>query len=373
MKTRSLGRTSAAAAGCPASASGWVRPGWFGLWLLVSVCAPARAELSAPDNVIYGLIVLDGQPVTAEASHVMVEARRSSGMPVARYRMGQQVDAGHFYVLSLPMEEASPLRDPNAILVNETILLAVVSQGVDRAVQNLAVTERGQVIRIDLGTGSTNGLSGFEAWASSHGLPTDAQNLDVDGDGVSNWAEFTAGTHPKDPASRFILRIGSIGGTPQVSFDALRAEGPGYEQRTRRYALQRLAGASGGVWQSVPGYEAIPGANQQVTYLPSSGATAECYRGLVWLESEGTAADDFRLAMMNQGGLTTVSFTALGRDALGRDRYYTLESTTNVAGPWLALPGYTNILGAGQTVSHEILNPVPDRSFFRARFEARAP
>jgi hypothetical protein len=337
------------------------------------VCTLARAELSAPDNLIYGRIVLDGQPVTSESSHVTVEARRSSGMPVARYRMGQQSDAGDFYVLTLTMEEAPPLRDANALLANETIHLAVVSHGVDRMLQSYAVAARGEVQRIDFGSGSTNGPSGFEAWALSYGLATDAQNLDADGDGVSNGAEFTAGTIPTNAASQFLLRIESVAGTPEVSFDALRAEGPGYEQRTRRYALQRLAGVPGGVWQSVPGYEAIAGANQRVTYVPSAGATPECFRGLVWLESEGGAADDFRLAMINQGGLTTVSFTALGRDALGRDRYYTLESTTHVTGPWLALPGYTNILGTGQTVSYGILNPISDRSFYRARFEPRTP
>jgi hypothetical protein len=43
----------------------------------------ARADLSAPDNVLYGVIVLGTNQVTASATAFVVEARRTNGLPVA--------------------------------------------------------------------------------------------------------------------------------------------------------------------------------------------------------------------------------------------------------------------------------------------------
>ena len=69
-----------------------------------------------------------------------------------------------------------------------------------------------------------------------------------------------------------------------------------------------------------------------------------------------------------------ISFTAQGPDAQGRNRYYTLERTTSLeSSAWAAVPGYSNILGAGQTVTVSVPAVGTGRSFYRGRLELRNP
>jgi len=328
----------------------------------------SRADLSAPDNILYGVVVLGTNQVTADDSAVTVEARRPNGMAVARYRMGERADLGNFYLLTLKLEETAPLSDPGSLLVNEALTIAVVSNGIDRAQQTFTVSERGQVKRLDFGSAPTNVLSGFELWALEHGLGGNSQDLDDDSDGLSNLAEFIAGTDPADPAGKFLLRIATTNTRPRVSFDALRAEGTGYENLARHYTLQQRP-LPNGTWQTVAGYEDIIGQNQVVAYEPPRNAAPLYFRGLVWLDFAGATPSDFRLSVSRTAGVSTISFTALGPDSLGRNRYYTLEYATSLAGPWTAVPACSNILGAGQTVTQSISTTGPSHTFYRGRLE----
>src|SRR5262249_10185190 len=61
----------------------------LGLACLLSFPWNARAELPAPDNLLYGTITLGSQLVTAANTNVIVEARTSlAGPAVSSYRMG---------------------------------------------------------------------------------------------------------------------------------------------------------------------------------------------------------------------------------------------------------------------------------------------
>jgi hypothetical protein len=229
--------------------------------------------------------------------------------------------------------------------------------------------------RIDFGTLPTNLLTGFEAWAWAFGLDPSSQNLDADADGVSNLAEYLAGSNPSDAASQFLLRIGRTPTNTRVSFDALRAEGIGYEGRTRHYALERRGQLPSGSWQAVPGFSDLVGNNQVVVYDAPGADAPWFFRGSVWLDTAGNVVPaEFRLVLSHNAGQTTISFTALGQDALGRNRYHTLERSTNrVGGLWFALPGCSNVLGSNQTVklsdTHSAQGPV----FYRGRYELRNP
>ena len=58
-----------------------------------------------------------------------------------------------------------------------------------------------------------------ETWLNSHGLDvgTDVLDEDADGDGMTNYAEYIAGTDPLDPESKFQIYIEmSEAGTPLV-------------------------------------------------------------------------------------------------------------------------------------------------------------
>ena len=101
---------------------------------------------------------------------------------------------------------------------------------------------------------------------------------DTDGDGVSDRAEYIAGTNPTNNASAPRLSIALSGGQPAISFTALRAEGIGYTGLTRYYTLETSADLTAGNWGGVSGYTKLVGDNQVVTYPPPLDPTPRYYR-----------------------------------------------------------------------------------------------
>jgi len=330
------------------------------------------ADLSAPDNILYGTVVVGTNPVTAGATGFVVEVRRTNGLPVARYRMGDRADAGNFYTLAIKLEELTPRRDASSVMVNEALTIVVVSNSVEQVQQTFTLAERGQVTRLDLGTLPTNALTGFEAWAFSLGLGLNSQDLDADGDGVPNFNEYVVGTHPTDATSKFLLRIAKAPTHARVSFDALQAEGMGYAGLNRHYALERLSNPDTGNWEPVPGYSDVVGVNQVVVHDALTTAERHFFRGRVWLQT--VVEKEFHLTVSRDAGMMMISFPTLGQDAQGRNRYYTLEHTSDLSsGFWTAVPGVSNILGNSQTVIHPISNTINAPGFYRGRLELRAP
>ena len=83
-----------------------------GLVLLLNA-ATAHAEISEPDNLLYGTIILDSALVTSARTDVVIEARRTMGdAPIATYRMGTNPQLGDFYLLRLTLESGSPTARP---------------------------------------------------------------------------------------------------------------------------------------------------------------------------------------------------------------------------------------------------------------------
>ncbi|MBN1671136.1 MAG: hypothetical protein JXR37_08900, partial [Kiritimatiellae bacterium] len=119
-----------------------------------------------------------------------------------------------------------------------------------------------------------------QAWLS-FGQP--GLGTDLDGDGLSDMAEYVAGTVPTNQASYFAVAVNPSNSLPVVSFSALKAEGAAYGGYDRYYALEyrdNLGDDNG--WRAVPGYDRILGANQTVTCVTTNASGA--YRGKVWLE-----------------------------------------------------------------------------------------
>ncbi len=346
---------------------------WLATALVLLVLAsPAVAALHAPDNVIYGTVALGSKQATSTDTAVTVEAR-GNGLLLARYRMGDNANAGNHYMLSVRLEEQAPRGDPISLLPGETLTISVLSNGVPQMQQGFTVAERGEIRRIDFGTVPTNVHSGFALWADQLGLGTDSQTQDADSDGSSNLAEYTSGTNPKDHNDKFVLRIAESQNGPRISFEALRTDGAGYQGLARHYALQRVANVRSSDWQTVPGYADVVGANQEVVYQPSTSSGPFFYRGVVWL-AQVAAADQFELHLTQNAGQAIISFAALGPNGQGQNRYYTLEQSSNlVAGSWLAISGQSNVLGAGQTITYTIPNRESGNKFYRGRVDLRSP
>jgi hypothetical protein len=120
----------------------------------------------------------------------------------------------------------------------------------------------------------------YNNWASSW-FGTNAGNsaiagetADPDGDGMSNWAEFIAGTDPTDPASRLTI-------SPAVSTNSLKVALSGRSGRS--YTLQRSLTLAPLTWSNVVSGGILT--SNQALYLadPSPPSAATFYRVMVTL------------------------------------------------------------------------------------------
>jgi hypothetical protein len=253
-------------------------------FLLVSL---ARAELKEPDNVLYGTITLDNVPITAARTDVVVEARRlTNGPAIASYRMGSNSRLGDFYALELRLESLTPVSDAAASQTGESLLIVVRDMSGLRGQTTYTLGERGQVQRVDLGTAlpdsDNDGLP--DSWEQFH-----FGNLDQNGGSMSlnGWSvlqNFISGTDPFSTNGFFKLNISVSNNLQIVSFLARRAEGAGYEGRSRLYSLETATNLAAISWTGVAPFTNVAGDNQTVLFQTTSTNAPVFYRSKVWLQ-----------------------------------------------------------------------------------------
>jgi uncharacterized lipoprotein YddW (UPF0748 family) len=121
-------------------------------------------------------------------------------------------------------------------------------------------------------------------------LTTAGLDTDTDRDGLSDRAEYTAGTDPTKPTPGLSLGARWNGAQVEVSFPALGADGAGYQNAARHYRLETSVWPGpGGAWSPVPGFEdraAAPGSTMLTCTMAPQSGPGRFYRLCVWLEQK---------------------------------------------------------------------------------------
>jgi hypothetical protein len=378
---------------------------WLSVGALFVTTVLCRATIPEPDNVIYGNITLDNVLVTGARTDVVVEARRTTNGPaIASYRMGADPAIGNFYALRLLLESAPPISNTNASQVSQSVIIVVTDVSGLRAQAPFTITDRGVAQRIDFGAAAadSDGDGLPDAWELQRYANLNQSMGSVAPNGLTALQNFVAGTDPN--ADGFRLQILATSGQKHVSFRALRAEGPGYEGMTRRYSLESRTTPIGGNWTGLTNFTDIPGNNQVVDYVTSGPGASAFFRGSISLQGfvipgadgdadglpdawetlhfgnlsqnansptangqtaihnyvadtdPNAAGSNFKVNVTQVGAQRQVSFNARRAEGPGyenKQRYYALESSSNPAGPWVGVAGYTNVLGDNQLVTFQ--------------------
>jgi hypothetical protein len=250
--------------------------------------ASLHAAIPLPDHILYGTIAIGNRAITAADSSVLIEARRTPGAPpLASYRMGSRPRLGtHLYELRLQLEE-TPAASHRAFEPGQSVHLTVRNASGVQFQTVHVISDTGVAQRLDFGLPiDSRGLGAPDAWQLTHlGRLPDSLEIDTDGDGASDAAEYIAGTLPQSPDDTFRLALQRDGDDLLVTFRALAAHGPGYEGRQRFYALESTPDPVAGPWTPIEDLSRIPGLNQFLIHIqPPESPTPLFYRARVWLE-----------------------------------------------------------------------------------------
>jgi len=121
-------------------------------------------------------------------------------------------------------------------------------------------------------------------------LTTAGRSTDTDHDGMSDRAEYIAGTDPTEAVPDLLLRAEQENGQVNVSFEARGVDGPGYQDAARHYRLESSAAAGeDAVWSPVAYFEdrlAEPGVVTLTYGTSTEAARTRFCRLSVWLEQK---------------------------------------------------------------------------------------
>src|SRR6266850_3808434 len=217
--------------------------------LLILFAATARADgIPEPSLVIYGVVtnVSSGGTRVTFGNFTWLFRPSDGGPAITVTGVLTNINDQFSYVIRIPCETEIT----GVALSAGALKLATSSTRYDRSqvtiegfaasfnqpsLTNLVLspTDRGRSERIDLTVNLNTGPALPEAWQIQYFGHTGVDpNADADGDGLSNLAEYKAGTNPRDPQSRFAFVQVSPDPAGGIRIDWSSADG-------KSYAVQR--------------------------------------------------------------------------------------------------------------------------------------
>jgi len=133
------------------------------------------------------------------------------------------------------------------------------------------------------GDGDGDGLP--DAWETQHFGNVSQGASSINPNGQTALQNYVAGNNPNNVNDVFKVRVALSGGQKVISFQALLAEGTGYEGKNRFYTLQSSTSLAAGSWTDVPGFIKVSANNQAVTHQTTATSPA-FFRATVWMEDQ---------------------------------------------------------------------------------------
>lgn len=181
----------------------------------------------APSYTIYGTIRdVDGRPFAS--SEAFLSVVNSSLLEITRTPADETTGTGINYELDIPMDSGidNTYYKPTSLRKGEAFSIRVLIGNESfvptaKGVTSFIAGTPGTAVRYDLTLGEDTDKDGmaddWERACLSNQTTTDFKNIgefkpedDADGDGLTNFQEFLAGTDPFDPASSINLQIDNI-------------------------------------------------------------------------------------------------------------------------------------------------------------------
>ena len=284
------------------------------LFASFAMCAAsvfADPAVALPPFTITGRIVNFNRQSVSEvnAGNSEIRAYRSDGTLVARSRIATAENCTENYRLVVPLATGSM---PTAARVGETLSFQVQQQDVVYSAQDLFTVDAsvapGGVARMDVVAAADSNGDGvadeyvrlveeqmaYYRWSDPDrygSLPSSYdKDADWDGDGISNYKEYIAGTNPFDEKDAFRIlsfRQAEVGGKWELKF---------FAHRDRAYTVDRTnaIGDGGSPFARGPVSDGdATAAEKEVVHVPAADAGVRTV--FVVPESEGAASQFFRV------------------------------------------------------------------------------
>lgn len=193
---------------------------YFGL-LAALACTLSNAFPPAPSHTLYGIVRDEiGNPLDADSAEVILESATGTTVktyifpglaPDANYRLFVQIDAAVTADIYKPtaLRKSTPYK--LRVRIGNSVYLPIEMQG-----DFSTLGEPAQSTRLDLTLGEdANGNGIPDAWERAMLTGKDGNidpDGDLDGDGLSNLAEYLAGTHAFDRSDGFSLTVLEVTG-----------------------------------------------------------------------------------------------------------------------------------------------------------------